>query len=182
MNLFIETENGATKNHPAFEENLIQAFGAIPEHWEPFNRVERPTLSVYQVLDSQEPTYQKIDGVWTDVWALRDMTAEEKTAKQNATKNNFMNDGYYFNHKAWVFNESICMFEPPTPMPSDGKEYFWQGITNSWVVMPEQPKDGQLYVFDFTNGKWIVFPKRPTDGKNYIFDMSTMTWTVALTT
>ena len=78
MNLYIETENGNPINHPAFEDNLLQAFGAIPAHWEPFNRVERPTLSIYQVLDSQESTYQKIDGVWTDVWSLRDMTSEEK--------------------------------------------------------------------------------------------------------
>ena len=42
MNLYIETNNGQTINHPAFEDNLIQAFGSIPEHFEPFVRVERP--------------------------------------------------------------------------------------------------------------------------------------------
>ena len=51
MNLYIETENGATKNHPAFEENLIQAFGSIPEHWEAFIRVEKPIPSLYQFVD-----------------------------------------------------------------------------------------------------------------------------------
>jgi hypothetical protein len=81
MNLYIEIENGVTKNHPALENNLIQAFGAIPAHWEPFIRVERPT-GIYQVLESNEVVYAKVNGVWTDVWAVRDMTAEEKTAKQ----------------------------------------------------------------------------------------------------
>lgn len=84
MNLYIETENGATKNHPAFEDNLIQAFGLIPAQWEPFTRVERPIPGVYQVLENQEAVYAKVDGVWTDVWTVRDMTAEEKAAKQQA--------------------------------------------------------------------------------------------------
>jgi hypothetical protein len=72
MNLYIETENGVTKNHPAFEDNLIQAFGSIPEHWEPFIRVERPILTPYQVLESDTPIYSKVDGVWTDVWTVRE--------------------------------------------------------------------------------------------------------------
>jgi len=82
MNLYIEIENGQPKNHPAFEDNLIEAFGAIPQNWEFFVRTERPTKGIYQVFDSQESTYQKIDGVWTDVWSLRDMTQEEITVAQ----------------------------------------------------------------------------------------------------
>ena len=82
MNLYIETENGAVKNHPAFEDNLIEAFGSIPEHWEPFVRVARFSLGVYKVAEADNPTYEKVNGVWTDVWLLRDMTPEEKSAKQ----------------------------------------------------------------------------------------------------
>jgi hypothetical protein len=33
MKLYIETENGWVKNHPAFENNLLEAFGSIPENW-----------------------------------------------------------------------------------------------------------------------------------------------------
>ena len=82
MNLYIQVENGQTINHPAFEDNLIQAFGRVPDNWEPFIRVERPVPGVYEVLESDQPTYQKVDGTWTDVWALRPMTDEEKAAKQ----------------------------------------------------------------------------------------------------
>jgi hypothetical protein len=57
MNLYIETENGVTKNHPAFEDNLMQAFGSIPAHWEPFIRVERPAIGVYKIMTADEPTY-----------------------------------------------------------------------------------------------------------------------------
>ena len=65
MNLYIEIENGVAKNHPAFEDNLLEAFGAIPENWESFVRVETPIIDVYEV---RELVYAKVDGVWTDVW------------------------------------------------------------------------------------------------------------------
>jgi hypothetical protein len=134
MNLYIETdENGNNKNHPAFEDNLIQAFGKVPDHWETFVRVERPIPSVYQVLDSNESTYQKVDGVWTDVWALRDMTVDEKAAKQQAVKDLWAQRPNLANFSAWTFNEATCSYQPPIPMPTDGKPYRWDGTTNSWV-------------------------------------------------
>ena len=134
MNLYIETdENGNPINHPAFEDNLIQAFGTVPNNWKPFIRVQRPVPSVYQVLDSQDPTYEKVDGVWTDVWILRDMTAEEKAAKQQATKDLWAQRPNLANFSAWTFNEDTCQYEPPIPRPTDGKIYRWDGTTNSWV-------------------------------------------------
>jgi hypothetical protein len=79
MNLYIETdENGNCKNHPALESNLMQAFGCIPPHWELFIRIPRPIPTLYQVLESNQPKYQKSNGIWTDIWALREMTDEEK--------------------------------------------------------------------------------------------------------
>ena len=82
MNLYIETENGQVKNHPAFEDNLIAAFGSVPAHWMPFERIARPVLGVYEVWVSENPTYELIDGVYKDVWHKRDMTEEEKIAAQ----------------------------------------------------------------------------------------------------
>lgn len=86
MKLYIETENGQPKNHPAFEDNLIAAFGVVPDHWVPFERIERPVLGAYEVWISEEPTYELVDGVYKDVWHKRDMTAEEKIAKQQRTQ------------------------------------------------------------------------------------------------
>lgn len=115
MKLYIETENGVVKNHPAFEDNLKQAFGVIPAHWEPFTRVERPVPLVYQVLESDEPVYAKIDGVWTDVWSLRDMTAEEKTAKQQEVITAFNAREQASNWSAWTLDEATCTMVPPNP-------------------------------------------------------------------
>lgn len=159
MNLYIEIDSsGNPINHPAFEDNLIQAFGGIPAHWEPFTRVEMPIPTVYQVLDSAEPTYQKVNGVWADVWALRDMTDAEKTAKQESVKNFWETRDQASNWSAWTFDETTCTFVPPISRPTDGQQYFWQGTTNSWQVKPEYPTDGQNYKLDFATATWVVVP------------------------
>jgi len=160
MNLYIETENGVTKNHPAFEDNLMQAFGTIPEHWEPFTRVERPVPDMYQVLDSDEPTYEKVDGVWTDVWTIRDMTAEEKAAKQQAVITAFNSREQAENWSAWTFNEDTCSMQPPIPRPEPDQTKLdaniftmWCGADNNWKDTPARP-EGE-YKFDFLAWQWV---------------------------
>lgn len=133
MNLFIQVNEGQPVNHPAFEDNLLRAFGRIPEDWEPFVRVEQPTPGVYELLDSPDPTYQKINGVWTDVWALRSMTSAEKTAKQDAVKAQWAQTGF----ASWVFDEDTCRFKAPVPRPTDGKNYRWDEPTISWIEIQE---------------------------------------------
>ena len=136
MNLYIQIENGKPINHPAFMDNLMAAFGGIvPPNWEKFIRVERPIPSVYQVLVSEEPTYEFNEslGYWMDTWALRDMTADEKTAKQQAAKDLWAKRPNLVNFSAWTFNEATCQYEPPIPKPDDGKIYRWDGATNSWI-------------------------------------------------
>ena len=160
MNLFIETENGQTKNHPAFEDNLIQAFGEVPSHWEPFIRVERPIPGVYQILESDEPVYTKVDNVWTDVWSLRDMTAEEKSAKQQEVRDAFNNREQAENWSAWTLDEATCTMVPPIPRPepdedkiSQGIMTFWCGSENNWKDTPVRPEGN--YKFDFLAWEWV---------------------------
>jgi len=156
MNLYIETENGVTKNHPAFEDNLRQAFGSIPAHWEPFTRVERPVPTVYQVLESQEPVYAKVNGVWTDVWSLREMTEAEKTAKQQAVITAFNDREYASNWSAWTLDEATCTMQPPIPRPAavEGVTVFWCGADANWKEAPARP-EGE-YKFDFIAWAWVA--------------------------
>jgi len=157
MNLYIETENGVIKNHPAFEDNLIQAFGSIPAHWEPFNRVKRPIPGVYQVLESDQAVYTKVDGVWTDVWSVREMTAEEKTAKQQAVITAFNTREYASNWSAWTLDEATCMMVPPIPRPEfvEGKLVMWCGADANWKEAPARPVDDNQYKFDFFAWQWV---------------------------
>jgi len=156
MKLYIETENGQTKNHPAFEDNLLQAFGSIPEHWEPFTRVERPVPTIYQILESDEPVYTKVDGVWTDVWSLREMTAEEKTAKQQTVITAFNNRDQASNWSAWTLDEATCTMVPPIPRPEtvEGVLVFWCGADNAWKEAPARPEGN--YKFDFIAWTWVA--------------------------
>lgn len=163
MNLYIETEHGQIKNHPAFEDNLLQAFGSIPAHWEPFIRVKRPVLGEYQVLENQEAVYAKVDGAWTDVWTVRDMTAEEKTAKQQAIVTVFNEREYASNWSAWTFDETTNAMIPPIPRPAvdqtkknAGIMTFWCGADANWKDTPARPVDENQYKFDFFAWQWVA--------------------------
>lgn len=154
MNLYIEVKNGQTKNHPALEDNLLQVFGVIPANWEPFTRVERPIPNIYQLLESNEAVYAKLDGVWTDVWAIREMTEEEKTSKQQTAKDAWAALPDRDNYAAWTFDEATCKMIPPIPCPNP-ERYFWQGTTSSWVEIPTYPDDGKKYKIDYAAAAWV---------------------------
>lgn len=158
MKLYIQVENGQAVNHPAFEDNLIEAFGVIPDNWEPFTRVPNPAASDNTlVLNSPEPTYQKIDGVWTDVWSFRSKTAEElaveKEARLTALRSAWASRLYANNFTAWVLNTETEQYSAPVPRPDDGKFYRWSGPDNNWKEADPIPQDGKQYYFDFDN--WV---------------------------
>jgi len=143
MNLYIETEDGVTKNHPAFEDNLIQAFGSVPERWKPFIRVEPPAVGLFEVCDC---VYELVNGVYTDVHNVRPMTAEEKTTKIAEAKANLQPN--------WTLNEETLQPSPP-PRPTVKGEYPYKFDleTNQWLESSIPPfpswipsEDGLRYV------------------------------------
>ena len=158
MNLYIQIENDQPVNHPAFEDNLIEAFGSIPNHWEPFTRLEKPTLGANEKFDNPDVTYEKINGVWTDVYHVVEITAEEKAAikqtKIEAYKEAWQALPQRDNFSAWVFNEETIQYEPPMPRPTD-REVIWSGANNGWVDKPQKPDDGKTYRLDFYTSSWV---------------------------
>lgn len=36
---------------------------------------------------------------------------------------------------SWVLDEDTCVYEPPTPMPNDGKLYSWDETVKEWKVV-----------------------------------------------
>jgi hypothetical protein len=165
MNLYIETENGTTKNNPALESNLIAAFGSIPPNWEPFTRVAAPTPGVFQILEPK-PVYAKINGVWSDVWTIREMTIEEKAAKQQEIReiaiSYFATREQAENWSAWTYDEDSYQMVPPIPRPAAnlikeglGIKTVWCGAENNWKDTPKRPFDGKVYKFDFIAWQWV---------------------------
>lgn len=62
-------------------------------------------------------------------------------------RKNFASIGYTFDEardafippkpedfESWVLNEDSCLWEPPTPYPDDGKDYWWDEETKSWCI------------------------------------------------
>ena len=138
----------------------MQAFGSIPAHWEPFTRVERPIPGIYQLFEQNALTYEKVNGVWTDVWAVREMTAEEKTAKQQAAITAFNTREQAENWSTWTFDEATCTMVPPIPRPAAdetktaaGIKTFWCGADANWKDTPVMPSG--YYKFDFIAWQWV---------------------------
>lgn len=133
MELFIRIKDGKPFEHPIFGDNFRQAFpdvdtNNLPAEFARFVRKEAPVLGVYE--KNQTVSYELVDGVYTDVFACEQMTAEEIAAKQQATKDIWVeNNGF----ASWTFNEVTCGFEPPIQYPADGKLYRWDEPTLSWI-------------------------------------------------
>ena len=36
-------------------------------------------------------------------------------------------------YPSWILNEDTCLWEAPTPMPTDDKSYAWDEETTSWL-------------------------------------------------
>jgi hypothetical protein len=36
---------------------------------------------------------------------------------------------------SWTLNEDTCEWNPPVPYPEDGKPWFWDESTTSWVLL-----------------------------------------------
>jgi hypothetical protein len=39
---------------------------------------------------------------------------------------------------SWTLNESTCLWDAPTPMPTDVQRYQWDEATTSWVAVPAE--------------------------------------------
>jgi hypothetical protein len=88
------------------------------------------------------------------------MTAEEKTAKQQAVITAFNEREYASNWSAWTLDEATCTVQPPIPRPEPdqakrdaGILTVWCGADNNWKDTPARP-EGE-YKFDFLAWQWV---------------------------
>lgn len=139
MTFYIRVENNQPVGHPILEENLLQAHPGIdlnnlPSEFAVFERIIAPVPGVYEVYTGC--TYERDGDVFKDTHHFREMTVEEKTAKQNAIKDGFNRSAGY---ASWTFNEATCTFDPPVPFPEDRTQFLWDEETTSWQPIPQQP-------------------------------------------
>ena len=43
-------------------------------------------------------------------------------------------------YDSWVLNNETATWDAPTSYPTDGKSYYWDEPTTSWVLNPVQPE------------------------------------------
>ena len=131
MNLFIKVEDGRPVNHPATEENLRMLYEDFdpenpPEPFEKFARRQPAAITKWQKVERLP--YEKIDGVWTDVFNVIDFTeAEIEIWKYERRKQFIFSD-------TWEWNDEKGEWEPPVPYPADGKPYLWDNEQKNWVL------------------------------------------------
>lgn len=42
-------------------------------------------------------------------------------------------------YPSWILNPQTCLWEAPVPYPEDGRSYYWDEATVSWVAYDPQP-------------------------------------------
>jgi len=156
MKCYIKVENGQAIGHPVLEENLLDIHQQIPHGWEPLalTEIDVENPNFFKKL-AEHPTYQQVDGVWTQVWVYVDKTPEEKAAVVKAAWEILVlvRKQYADNFSSWVYDPTKNGFFAPVPKPTDGN-YRWHGASNSWKEAPLKPTDGKKYEFNFYTWAW----------------------------
>jgi hypothetical protein len=70
----------------------------------------------------------------------------KQTFRDRSQRKNFAGPSYTYNnsrdafippkpHASWILNETTCRWQPPTEMPIDGTDYYWDEPTQSWDLV-----------------------------------------------
>lgn len=70
-----------------------------------------------------------------------------QTSYNSKIRKNFAGIGYRYDavldafippkdFQSWILDPETCCWEPPIPSPNDGKFYFWDEATCSWMLDP----------------------------------------------
>ena len=85
MKFFIQIKDGQPFEHPIYPDNFFQVFpnadeNKLPDGFAKFEKLDPPTIDEFEMFDGSFYEMQS-DGVVREMWAVRAMTDEEKTAK-----------------------------------------------------------------------------------------------------
>jgi len=116
-----------------------------------FARVENGTVTQVIVIEQEVLDL----GHWGDPagWVQTSYNTQGGVHTQGGTplRKNYAGIGYTYDsvrdafippkpYASWLLDEETCLWNPPTPMPTDGKMYTWNEATTSWneLVTPAQ--------------------------------------------
>ena len=108
-----------------------------------FAKVEDGVVTQVIVADTQEWCEENLGGTWVQT-SYNTFAGEHKLGGTPLRKNyagiGYEYDGIGFSpakpYPSWTKNEETYLYQPPTPMPADGKIYVWDEPTLSWAEVP----------------------------------------------
>lgn len=91
----------------------------------------------------RKTSYNTRGGIHYD--AETGLPSEDQT---KAFRKNFAGIGYQYDQprdafippkpfNSWLLNEETCQWIPPMPYPDDGKQYYWDESTKTWIEAVE---------------------------------------------
>jgi hypothetical protein len=109
-------------------------------------------MAHYAFLNEQNIVTEVIVGIdesdtsqnWEEFYGnFRGQTCK-RTSYNNNIRKNFAGVGYTYDESrdafippqpfnSWSLNEQTCLWEAPTPMPTDDKTYIWDESQQNWV-------------------------------------------------
>ena len=96
---------------------------------------------VQQVIVADEDFVRNLDGQWVQTsYNTRGGVHPEN----RPLRKNFAGIGYTYDQQrdafgppkpfeSWVLNEQTCLWESPVSYLEDGKDYYWDELTLSWI-------------------------------------------------
>ncbi len=103
--------------------------------------VHRVIVAEQDVIDS---------GIFGEGWVQTSYNTYGGVHKNGGTplRKNYAGVGYLYDEsrdafippkpfRSWVLNEDTCLWDAPTPKPTDDQLYYWDEATLSWIVQEE---------------------------------------------
>ena len=104
--------------------------------------------TVTQVIVANEDFFKTFVDTSPGTWLQTSYNTRGNVHTQGGTplRGNYAGIGYVYNFvhdvfyepqpfPSWILNNSTWLWEPPTPMPTDGKVYNWNEETKTWVAV-----------------------------------------------
>ena len=97
---------------------------------------------VEQVIVAEQDWVDRLDGTW--VQTSYNTYGGVHSLGNTPLRKNYASIGHIYDSgrdafyspqplASWTLNEDTCLWEAPTAYPDDGKFYFWDEDTTSWV-------------------------------------------------
>lgn len=113
MSHFAKVENGIVTQVIVAEQNVINS-GLFGHGW---------VQTSYNTIGNKHPENRPLRGNFAGVGFIYDAENDVFYAPQP--------------YPSWILNTETWVWEPPTPIPDDGKTYKWDETSLSWVITNE---------------------------------------------